>query len=294
MKYIVLSLALIMATPFFSQEKEEKNEKKDKKEEKKDKEGKKDKEEKKDKKEKPSKDGSKFMYKDITVETDDYKVYIIDAVAVDGLSKFKIKIFNKTNDFLLVKPSEFAYKTESKTVANTEKNFIIAPNDETTRVIDFKGSTMLVEKYMIEVKGIYKASAAAKALEVPNFDLPPTKNDFSVGSFNCVLKKNEASTDKASAKFECSYNGDAIGIIFPYKAACIMPNGTDNANSKKNSGILLEKGRSDDFTLVFNEVVGAGDLQKKAVKIKWNDTFKESKLMKLADNVINMEKSASK
>ena len=51
--------------------------------------------------------------------------------------------------------------------------------------------------------------------------------------------------------------------------------------------MLLEKGKSDDFTALFLEVKGAGDLQKKSITINWNETFRESKLQKL--NVAKVE-----
>ena len=66
-----------------------------------------------------------------------------------------------------------------------------------------------------------------------------------------------------------------------------MPNGTENPNAKKNKTIILERDKNDDFTAVFNEVAGAGDLQKSKIAIKWNETFRESKLQKL--NVAKVE-----
>ena len=278
MKHLFLALALIIVMPSFAQDKDEKKDKKEKKE----------------KKEKLPKPDEKFFYKDATIETDDYKLYIVDAVSVGAYSKFKIKVFNKTNDYLFVKPGEFIYKSDKNTVGTTEKGFVVAPNDEGSKVVDFKGKQMQAKNFEVEVKGIYKVSAGGKVIDAANFDLPPSKNDITAGNFTCTLKKHDANTDKAAAKFQCAYNGDGVGIISPYKSACIMPNGSENANAKKNTGILLEKGESDDFTLIFNEIVGAGDLQKKAIKVKWNDTFKESKLMRLNDAKVEMVQDEEK
>ncbi len=269
MKHLFLFLTLIILTPSFAQDKDEK-------------------------KEKLPKPDEKFFYKDATIETDDYKLYIVDAVSVGAYSKFKIKVFNKTNDYLFVKPGEFIYKSDKNTVGTTEKGFVVAPNDEDSKVVDFKGKQMQANNFEVELKGIYKVSAGGKVIDAANFDLPPSKNDFTAGNFTCTLKKHDANTDKASAKFQCAYNGDGVGIISPYKSACIMPNGSENANAKKNTGILLEKGESDDFTVIFNEIIGAGDLQKKAIKVKWNDTFKESKLMRLNDAKVDLFKDEDK
>lgn len=281
MKHLFLALALTMALPNFAQEKEEKHDKKEKKE-------------KGDKKEKKPKKDEKFFYKAVTIETDDYKLYIEDAVALGEYSKFKIKVFNKTNDFLYIKPSEMLFIAGDKNITNAEKPFVINPNDEGSKVVDFKGTEMQVKSYVLELNGIYKASANGKAMDAPLFDLPATKNDFTVGNFSCMLKDYKANTDRAYAKFECTYSGDNIGIINPYKSACIMPNGTENATSKRSKGVLLEKGKSDGFSVTFEEIAGAGDLQKKAIKVKWNDTFKEAKLTRLANSKVTLEQDTEK
>ena len=246
------------------------------------------------KKEKKLDEGVKFLYKEATVETDDYKIYIIDAVAVGKQAKFKIKIFNKTNDYLMVKPTEMSFVAGSKTVCSKDRTYVVQPNEEETDVIDFKGTEMQVDKFTLEIKGIYKASAGGQIIRTPSFVLPPTKNEFSIGNFSCTLKKSESKTDKAFGKFECAYNGDGIGIIDPNKCIAIMPNGTDNPNSKKQKTLILEKGKTDDFLAVFLEVKKAGDMQKKSIEIHWNDAFRESKLTKLNPSKIEMVRELEK
>ena len=237
----------------------------------------------------------KIIYKDATAETDDYKVYIEDAIASAVQSKFKLRVFNKTNDFLLVKPAEIIFSAEGKTFPSSDRTFVVAPNDEARAVIDFKGSGMQLDKYNLDVKGIYKASGGGKITETPGFELPPNKNDFTTGNFNCTLKKNDLKTDKSVVRFECAYNGDGVGVIDTYKTVMVMPNKTDNPNSNKKIKVLvLEKGVKEDFTLIFNEVTGAGDMQKKPLQIKWGETFRESKLILLKGIMIPVEKDAAK
>jgi len=241
-------------------------------------------------KEKKPDEKVKVFYKDVAAETDDYKIYIEDAVAVGNQSKFKMRVFNKTNDYLLIKPSEITFTADGKTFTSKDRTFVIPPNDESHLVIDFKGSGMQFENYSLDVKGIYKASAGGKIIEIPNFELPATKKEFTAGNFLCTLKKGDSKTDKTVARFECAYNGDGVGVIQPYKSVAVMPNGTDNANSKKTKAQVLEKGVTEDFTLLFLEVKGAGDMQKKAIQIKWGETFRESKLVLLKSVAVNMQK----
>ena len=245
-------------------------------------------------KENKAKENLKYLYKEATVETDDYKIYIIDVVASLKQAKFKIKIFNKTNDYLLIKPTEFKYLAEAQILLGSDKTYVVAPNEEESKVIDFKGADMLTEKFAVEFKGIYKASAGGKVYSIPNFELPASRNDFTVENFTCSLKKAELKTDKSAVKFECQYVGDGVGIINPMKASVIMPNGKENVNSKRNQPMILEKGRKDDFTLVYLEVAGAGDMQKKAIQIKWNETLRESKLLSIGNTKIELIKESEK
>lgn len=253
-----------------------------------------DKEKSKEKDKAKSKEDVKFIYKEASVETDDYNIYIIDVISNIKQTKFKIKIFNKTNDYLLIKPTEFKYLADGKTLLGHDKTYVISPNEEETEVIDFKGADMLSEKFTVEFKGIYKASAGGKAYTIPNFELPASKNDFTVENFTCTLKKADLKTDKSAVKFECVYVGDGVGIINPMKASALMPNGQENVNSKKNQPMILEKGKKDDFTLVYAEVAGAGDMQKKGLQVKWNETLRESKLLPIGTAKVELIKESEK
>jgi hypothetical protein len=269
MKYSLLAVILFIGLGSFAQKKEK--EKKDK-----------------------EKEVVKYLYKEATVETDDYNIYVVDVIADFKKVKFKIKIFNKTNDYLLIKPTEFVYLAGDKTVLSLDKTYVVSPNEEETEVIDFKGGDMLVEKFTVEFKGIYKASAGGKINKVSDFDLPPTKNEFTSDNFTCSLKKHDLKTDKSIAKFDCMYVGDGVGIINPTKASAIMPKGQENVNHKKIKPIILERGKKDDFTLVFTELVNAGDMQKGGIKVKWNESFRESKLLPIGNAKLELVKDSEK
>lgn len=271
MKYILLAITLFISFLSFAQEKGKEKEK-----------------------EKKSKLETKYLYKDASVEADDYNIYIVDIVAAEGQAKFKIRIFNKTNDYLLVKPTEFLYTSGGKSVYSKDKTYVVPPNEEESEVVDFKSDGMMVENFTVEFKGIYKASAGGKPITVPDFALPATTKEFTVENCTCTLKKADLTTDKTVVKFDCIYNGDGVSIINPVKASLIMPNGVENANTKKHKPLILEKGKKDDFFMVYEEIKGAGDMQKKKTQIKWNDTFRESKVLQIGGAKINFEKEAAK
>ena len=237
---------------------------------------------------------SKFYYKDVSIEAADYNLYIIDIVAAEGQAKFKIKIFNKTNDYLLIKPTEFVYTSGDKNILSSDKTYVVPPNEEESKVVDFKGYEMLMENFTVEFKGIYKVSAGGKIITVPDFELPANNTEFTVENCSCSLKKADLETNKSVVKFDCRYSGDGVRIINPVKASLIMPNGVENANAKRNKPLILEKGSNDDFSLVYQEIKGAGDMQKQKTQIKWNDTFRMSKVLQINSTKINFEKEKGK
>lgn len=233
---------------------------------------------------------SKFFYKDVTADFADFSIYIIDALATEGQAKFKIKIFNKTNDYLLIKPTEFVFISGDRNILSTDKTYIVLPNEEESEVIDFKGQDMLMENFAVDFKGIYKVSAGAKIITIPDFELPANNDEFIAENCSCSLKKSDMDKYKSVVKFDCRYTGDGARIINPVKASLIMPNGVENPNSKRNKPFILEKGESDYFSLVYQEVKDAGNMQNQKTQIKWNDTFRESKAVRINGAKINFEK----
>lgn len=248
----------------------------------------------KDEKKKDDKKNEKSFYKDLSYEAGDYKVDIVDAVGTGEYIKFKIRIFNKTNDYLVLKPEQVNLVGNGQNIAGTDKQMVIVPNDESSKVIDFRGSNMQLDKFTLDIKGIYKVAANSPAINTPNFDLPASKNDFKAGNYDCKMEDSKMKTDKTTVKFGCTYTGDGIGILDPYKCAAVMSNGKENANAKHYKGTLMEKGKYEDFFVQFNEMQGAGDMQKGSISIKWNDTFRESKLTPLKPLTLDMVMDAEK
>ena len=235
-----------------------------------------------------------FCYKATTLETDDYKIYIDDAVNENTYSKFRLRIFNKTNDYLIFKPTDVIFKIGSQELSGKDKQFVILPNEEGGKVIDVKGTGLQEQKYIFEIKNVYKVSANSPAIKTEDFKIPVANKEFSAGSFKCNLKKSSVNTDNSTFKFECNYGGDAIGILAPNKCVAIMPKGQENPTINRNKGTLLEKDKSDDFTVEIKELKGGGDMQKLPFKLVWGETFKESKIEPIKGGKVNMELDQAK
>ena len=188
-----------------------------------------------------------FCYKQTSFSTDDYKIYIEDAINEDGISKFKIRIFNKTNDYLIFKPSDIIFKIGTQEIACKEKQILILPNEEGWKVLSVKGKGFQEEKWTIELKQMHKISASVAAIQTEDVNLPLTKNDFTVGKFKCIIKKADLRTDKSILKCECLYEGDGIGILTPGKCIAKMPKGQENPNADRFKACLLEKGKGENL-----------------------------------------------
>lgn len=241
----------------------------------------------------------KLYYKNNSQDADKYSVEIDNAVSTAGETKFKIKITNKTGDYLIFKPEESKFLIAGKEQKSIEKWLIIKPYGSDFRVINLKGSGYnSTKKYSFNLDGIYFVSADGKPIQAPEFKLPASNNDFKSGDFSTSLSKLSKETDKTEAKFKTTYNGSKIGFIDPSKVAVKMPDGNEYA-AKQSSGLLggsngpimLMKGQDDSFTLKWERMQGGKkmDMQKVPMIINWHEAFSESSPIKAKGLILNFE-----
>lgn len=233
----------------------------------------------------------KIFYKDQTIESNDLKISIEDAVATVTGIKFKMRIYNKTNMYIVYKPSESIFKLGGKNFNPNEKWLVIRPNDDDWKVIDLKGPDYLVaENFNFVMEGLYKFSVDAKGVACPDFILPPSSNDFKAGGFDVSHVKNKKTTARTDATFKAKYVGDKIGIFEPNKVAMKMADGKEYANYHSNKKpIIFAKGEDDDFTVAWKDIPNtSGDMQKDQMTIIWRDAFKEITPDKMLPQTLNM------
>lgn len=235
----------------------------------------------------------KIFYKDFTIETGGIIVTVVDAFSNDVETKFKLRITNKTNDYILYKPSESKFVIDGKEMKPDEKWLMIQPDDNASRVINIKGSTYnTIKNYSFVMDGLYKIIMDEKGAAAPDFKLPPAQNDFKAGNFSCNLLKLKKETHEVNAKFTCKYSGDKIGFFNPSKTAVKMPDGNEYANAnKKNKTTVLMKGDDDDFTLNWERMQGgkAMDMQMVEMFILWRNAFTEGTPEKMKTETLPME-----
>ena len=241
---------------------------------------------------------SKLYYKNSTVETNEVTINVDNAVSTDGETKFKLKITNKTADYIMFKPDECKFIIGGKEMKPSEKAKTIDPNSSEWLIVNLKGAGYnSIKNYSFEIGGLYKISTSGAAIETPDFKLPASKNDFKTGNYGLVLSKLTKESGGTEAKFDCSYNGDKVGIVFPSKMSVKMPDGNEYASVKptgllaKKGPILLTKGQTESFSGNWDRMQGgkAMDMQKVEMIIKWNTTFTEVAPEKLKTETLNLE-----
>lgn len=241
----------------------------------------------------------KLFYKDLTKETNEVTITVDNAVSTPGETKFKLKVTNKTNDYILYKPMESKFVIDGKESKPKEKMLIIKPNGSDFVTINLKGSGYnKIKNYSFTVDGIYTVSTNGKQIDVPNFKLPASQNEFKAGDFNCTMTNVTKESDKTEVKFKCSYNGDKIGVIHNTRAGVKMPDGNEYANEKKPGlleskakEVLVMKGEEESVTMKWDRMEGgrAMDMQKVAMDIVWHATFTEAPAVKLKSETLDME-----
>lgn len=234
----------------------------------------------------------KIFYKDSKTENNDLVITVDNSVSTATETKFKLKIVNKTNDYIQVKPEECKFIVNGKEMVPQEKGFIIEPNGSYWEVINLKTPMMnTVKDYSFVLDGLYRIPTTSKGVEAPDFRLPPTKNDFTAGNFSVNLNKLSKESANTAVKFNVKYTGDKVGIVFPSKAGVKMPDGNEYANGKsKMSPVVLMRGEDDSFTLWWDRMQGKGmDMQKVEMIIKWNDTFVEVEPAKMNPERLEMK-----
>lgn len=240
----------------------------------------------------------KLYYKNTTIETGDITISVDNAVSTDGETKFKLKIVNKTADYIILKPEECKFIINGIESKPTEKPKTIEPNSSDWLIVNLKGTGYnSIKSYSFEVGGLYKVSTGGLVIETPDFKLPASKNDFKTGNYTCTLTKLTKESGKTEAKFDCSYNGEKIGLIFPSKMGLKMPDGNEYATVKptgilaKKGPFLLVKGQTESFSGNWERMEGgkAMDMQKVEMNIKWNATFTEVTPEKMKNETLNLE-----
>lgn len=223
-------------------------------------------------------------YKPVVFENEVAKIYLVDIIATNEFSKFKIKFDNKTADYLIFRPSEcvFIFPWGEMKPAN-KNNVIIRPYGDASRVLEVVGDARAkCEEYQFVTGDLLRVSAEGTPQSAPDFALPPSNYDFKTSDFTCKVQKIKKETDITMVPVSCTYNGGDYGIITPSKAVCKIEAGQEFAVANPGvKGALLERGQDDKFTIDFKIPAKVVDMQFANMTVVWKGTFASSKATKI-------------
>ncbi|MBC7487118.1 MAG: hypothetical protein H7282_10250 [Cytophagaceae bacterium] len=232
-----------------------------------------------------------IFYADVTTETNDVNVEIKDAVSRIEFSKFKIKLTNKTSDYIVYKPKESLLKISGSDFSPNDRMLLLQPLDKGGRVLDVKGNgkNLHADEFQYVLAGLYKIKADAPSIDVPSFKLPASVNDVTAGNFKIELLKISKETKETKAVFKVTYTGKGYGLVNPNKIGVKIDNGQEFANAKNQEAFLLAPGDSDKFETLFTVPGKVADMQFANMEILWRNAFSESDLQKMEGLTIDIK-----
>lgn len=223
---------------------------------------------------------SKIIFNEIVDDNQDYKLYIVNAVSTPDYTKFKLRIQNLTNDFLVYDPSKSYFIINGEKVATSEKRLVdVQPYNFGTMVLDVKNLAGIAKSLAIHIEGISKVSNQGYVLEAPAFEIPASINEIKVGGFDVlyVPSASKVENEFTELRFKFTYNGNYVGVLQGNKVA-LNVNGRDYAIL--NSGIktqILFPGESKTIPFKWSFGKGSLDVVNAKLAVVWNKAFMEDK-----------------
>lgn len=229
------------------------------------------------------------------LETDDVSLSFSGAHSQQEFTEAKIKITNKTNDYILYKAKETVFKYpfgefNPGTGMFRGSKTIVKPLDSESRVLKVTGGTQFhVEGLQVILNGFSRVSSEGVVQEAPDFKLPASVNDFKAGtSFKCSLEKLVKETDETKATFKCTYIGTDIGLLDPTKIVLKLENGQEYATDNKKDKVELMLPKEEEKVVATFHVPGkVTDMQFANMVLVWKNTFSESKVVPIATGSVD-------
>lgn len=220
-----------------------------------------------------------FLDVEDAIETKELVMQFSNGVSRMDFLKFKTKFTNNTNDFLLIDPSKFTIMVEGTATQPKEKQFILDPNENTSKTIDVKeGANFHVDQFEVEVAGFSRISLDGTPAKMAPFQLPATTNVLESGNFEVNLKQLSQETKQTWARFEVKYKGDGYAIINPSRISIKTEGGDQFANMhRKSKTILLEKGESKGIDVTVEIPAKVVDMQFAKLFVNWGESMVETK-----------------
>ena len=169
-------------------------------------------------------------------ETDLFKIEFSDAHSQKSFTIVKVKISNKSNDYLEIDPSKIKFKYDFGSFSPKVNTFLIEPKKSKSKTFKISGDNNFhVDKLELFLSGFSIIPTKGNKIDVDQFQLPASTNNIDVNGLQCTLSKLSQETKETSAKFNCKNETGSFLIVNPSKLA---------VNSEKTSPYANDAGRA--------------------------------------------------
>lgn len=178
------------------------------------------------------------------IETEELKIEIIRPHSQMNFSQFTAKIYNKTDDYILIKKHAVTFSSEEMGYGDKnpkEATIFIEPHGDITRSFKVEGGIgFKVAVIEVNLDGFSRAPAEGKAVETVEFKMKPEKNSMMIGPFAVTLKKWRFNAKEISADFKLRYRGEALGMARESRIQIKTESGTvlNNTEAKDKDFIM--------------------------------------------------------
>lgn len=226
---------------------------------------------------------TEMNYVDIPpIETDEVRMVVSRAHSQGTFTQFTAQIFNKTNDYILIKKHEVKFISESKDYGektSREKIIFIEPKGDITRTFKVVGSLgFRAPEINVVLDGFSRASLDGEKTEGGSFKMKPDKNSKMIGPFAVTLRKWRFNHKELSADFKIRYRGEeGIGIVSESDILIRKEDGSvvENTRERVESAVLAPM-QTITLTVVrpfAKDAVG----KRESVFVVWDEALLESK-----------------
>lgn len=184
-------------------------------------------------------------YSDLApIETDEVRIEFIKPHAQEGFSQVTVKVFNKTNDYILIKKHAATFMSDEngygKKVPKEDIDYI-EPHGDITRALKTEGGIgCRVNELTLVLDSVFSRSPVdGKTVGAGEFKMEPDKNSMMVGPFAVTLKKWRYDPKELSADFKIRYRSEGIGIINESKLKIRREDGTVLKNFSTNANMTV-------------------------------------------------------
>jgi hypothetical protein len=246
-------------------------------------------------------------YGAVTVDSEEMTLEIPESHSQQEFTLLKLKVTNKTNDYIFLKGAETIFKYEFGEFKPTgggmfqSLNLQVLPKEVETKTLKLSGGgkNYHVQNLTFIPNGFYRVSSEGKVAESPDFKLPLASNDVVAGNFKCTVDKLDKETKETKITFKCAYRGNDVGILDPTKMVVRLKSGQEFVNDNhKSKAVLMVSGDEEKIVATFHVPGKTEDMQFNNMDIVWKNTFSESKMvpikLKNADLVLDPGKTEGK